>query len=86
MAVKMKKASGPDQIPNWVLHDLAGVIAGPVCAIFNSSIRESYVPLLWQSADVCPIPKTAPLQNIKKDLPPISLTPILAKNLEYFPV
>ena len=86
MAVKVSKAAGPDQIPNWILHDLAGIIGKPLCAIFNSSIREGYVPPLWRSADVCALPKVTPVLNTKKDLRPISLTPVVAKTLESFPV
>lgn len=86
MNIKVSKAVGPDQIPNWILHDLAGIIAGPVCAIHNSSIREGYTPEIWRSADICPLPKVKPIANIRKDLRPISLTPILAKLLEHHPV
>ena len=25
------KAPGPDGIPNWILHDLAGLISKPIC-------------------------------------------------------
>ena len=84
--IKVSKAVGPDNIPNWILKDLSGIIARPVCAIFNSSIRKGYVPSLWRSADVIPVPKTNPINNLKKDLRPISLTPILAKLLENYPV
>jgi hypothetical protein len=86
MKIKTTKASGPDQIPNWILKDLAALIAKPVCAIWNSSLREGFTPELWRSADICPVPKTNPIINIRKDLRPISLTPILAKLLEHHPV
>ncbi len=47
MKVKVSKAVGPDEIPNWLLRDLAHIIAGNINAIHNSSIREGYVPYLW---------------------------------------
>ncbi len=47
MKVKVSKAVGPDEIQNWLLRDLAHIIAGPINAIHNSSIREGYVPDPW---------------------------------------
>ena len=41
--VNTKKATGPDNIPDWVLQDCALLPAGPVCAIFNSSLRDGCV-------------------------------------------
>ena len=32
MDTKVRKAPGPDGIPNWVLADLAGLLSGPICA------------------------------------------------------
>lgn len=82
MATKVNKAPGPDGIPSWILRDLAGLISKPITAIFNSSIREGYVPSLWKSANITPIPKVNPPRSIQSDLRPISLTPVLAKHLE----
>ena len=83
--IKTHKATGPDEIPNWILHDYAAILAPPVCAIFNnSSLREGTVPALWKCADVRPVPKIRPPALIEKDLRPISLTPVLSKCLEKF--
>ncbi len=71
---------------SWLLRDLAHIIAGPINAIHNSSIREEYVPDLWRMANVCPLLKTTKVSDIKKDTRPISLTPVLSKLLEYHPV
>ena len=81
-----RKASGPDHIPNWIIKDMAAILAPPVCAIFNSSIQNGIVPSLWKSAEVIPLPKVTPPKVIEQDLRPISLTPILAKLLEDYPV
>ena len=53
-------------------------------SIFNSSIREGLVPVLWKSADVLPLPKISNLQSVECDLRPWpnSLTPVLSKILE----
>ena len=36
----IKKASGQDGIPTWVLKGSSGHLAPPIAAIFNSSFRE----------------------------------------------
>ena len=78
------KAPGPDGILNWILHDLPRLISKPNCCIFNSSIRDGSVPSCWKRADVVSIPKSNPPRSIESDLRPISLTPILSKQLESF--
>ena len=39
---------------------------------------------VWKSADIIPLPKVANPDCIKKDIRPISLTPVLSKILERF--
>lgn len=82
--IKTTKSSGPDNIPNWLLQDLSKELSAPICAIWNASFRDSYIPAIWKSANTCPLPKVSPPLNIKKDLRPISLTPILSKGIEFF--
>ena len=82
--LKQNKSPGPDGIAAWMLRDLAPLFAKPVTAIFNSSIRDGHVPSKWKSANICPLPKRNPPKVIEKDIRPISLTPLLAKELERF--
>ena len=42
--VKTNKTTGPDNIPAWVLKDHANILAAPLTAIFNSSLREGVLP------------------------------------------
>jgi len=35
--ISVRKAPGPDGLPNWVLRDYCTLLAGPVCAICNAS-------------------------------------------------
>ena len=84
MKIDISKAPGPDGIPNWILRDLASLISGPLCAIFNSSIRDGSVPEIWKSANITPIPKIKQPRDITSDIRPISLTPILSKCLEKY--
>ena len=37
--VKCRKATGPDNIPPWMVNNYAHLLAAPVTAIFNSSLR-----------------------------------------------
>ena len=69
------KVPGPDGI-------LAGIISKPVCAIFNSSVREGMLPPVRKLANVTPFPKVCLLRLIESELYTISLTPILTKHLE----
>ena len=82
--IKRNKAPGPDGIAAWMLRDLAPLLAKPIAAIFNSSIRDGHVPSKWKMANICPLPKRNPPKVIEKDIRPISLTPLLAKELERF--
>ena len=77
-----KKATGPENIPTWVLRDFGQVLAGPVACLWNSSIREGKISNVWKSAYVSPLPKVTPALEVRKDLRPISLTPLLPKGLE----
>ena len=47
--------------------------------IMNASLHEGRLPLSWKEADIIPVPKQRPIQDINKHLCPISLTPILSK-------
>lgn len=80
--INIYKAAGCDDIPNWFLRDFAPYLSEPICAIFNASVREGFVPRLWKSAIVIPVPKRQPPTSIRTDLRPISLIPTLAKILE----
>jgi len=82
--IKIYKAPGPDELPNWLLRDYAPWLCEPVCAIFNASVREGIVPPVWKKANVLPLPKVHPPTSIDSDIRPISLTPTLSKILESF--
>ena len=80
--VKTNKATGPDNVPAWILKHHASILAGPLTAIFNASLREGIIPETWKSANVIPVPKVNPPNTIEKDVRPISLTPIASTTLE----
>ena len=59
-----------------MLKDHANILAAPLTAIFNSSLREGVLPNEWKMANVIPLPKTKPMISVETDIRPISLTPI----------
>ena len=80
--VKVNRATGSYNIPAWMLRNHANVFAHPLTAIFNKSLREGILPVEWKMVNIIPLPKTNPPVSIKKDIRPISLTPIAAKVFE----
>ena len=81
-AVKSNKAPGPDLLPNWILNNFSMEISEPVKIIFNTSIKQSQVPMQWKEANVVPVPKKSPVMDILTDLRPTSLTATLSKVLD----
>ena len=75
--VSTSRASGPDDIPNWVLKEYADILAVPIAVILNASFSEVSVPRVWKLADVPPLPK-APIARfgIEKALKPVVLSHI----------
>jgi len=78
------KAAGSDEISTRFLKEDATVLCEPVAALLNASISEGFVPTIWKSAEVIPVPKTHPPRLTESDLRPISLLPVLSKTLKYF--
>ena len=64
-----------------VLRDYANYLAPVVTHIFNTSISEQTVPSLWKLANIVPIPKESPREEVKQ-LRPISLTNIIMRVFE----
>ena len=82
LRVKVNKASGPDGVPAWLIRNHAHILAAPLTAIFNNSLRTGIVPAQWKMAYVVPLPKAHPPVLIEKDIRSISLTPVTAKVFE----
>ena len=80
--INVRKASGPDNIPNWTLRDFAFAITEPLTFIFNVSIASGIVPDIWKMANITPLAKTHPPKSLENDIRPISLTCTLSKLLE----
>jgi hypothetical protein len=66
-AISVSKASGPDELPNWVLKSFSDILAPAITDIFNASFHECKVPKVWKIADV-------PLFLNSKTLPTLTRT------------
>ena len=64
--VKANKATWPHNIPVWVSMYYADILATPLTAMFNSSLREGALPNEWKMANVEPLPKINPPMLITK--------------------
>jgi len=82
--INIFKSPGPDRMPNWIRRDFCAQLARPVCAIFNASVRQGFVPAKWKEATIVPLPKNHPPRSIQSDLRPISSIATLGKILESF--
>ena len=78
------KASGSDGIPNWLLKEYADILSHPITSILNSSFAEQRLLASWKHADVIPVPKKKPINDIKNQLRFKSLTPAMSKIAEEF--
>ena len=77
--ISCARAGGPDDLPNWVLREHADILAAPIAENLNTDFLECKVPRAWEIADVPPLPKAPTVNDINKDLRPISLTSTLSK-------
>jgi hypothetical protein len=82
--IDVRKANGPDNVPNWVFRDFSVCVAEPLCAIFNECVCSGQVPSVWKKVNVIPVPKVHPPVVIKTDIRPKSVTPAISKLLESF--
>ena len=82
--ISTSRSSGPDDIPNWVLKTFSDILALPVADIINTSFQSCKVPQIWKMADVVPLPKVSVVNDLEKELRPISLTSTLSKIAESF--
>ena len=70
LSTNLHSAVGPDEIPAWLLRENGSSLCRPLCSLFNFSLRQGFVPILWKSANVSPIPKSTPALDIDSDFRP----------------
>jgi hypothetical protein len=79
--LKVRKASGLDQMPARLMRDAAAEICNPLTKIINASLETGHVPSEWKVTRVVPLfksGKTTDLDNYR----PISISPVASKILE----
>ena len=79
------KASGPDEIPNRILKELASEISPLLTALFNQSLNTGQHPKDWKTANISPIYKKDD-RHTASNYRPVSLTCVCSKLLEHIVV
>lgn len=79
--VRAGKSAGPDGITPRLLKDCASELAGPLCTIFNMSLKTGHVPARWKTSCLVPVPKV-PRPTGMKDYRPVALTSVIMRTLE----
>ena len=77
------KSYGPDYIHARLLKELAAILAGPITALFNLTLKTGKIPEDWKKAIISPIFKKGS-KHLASNYRPISLTSVLCKILESF--
>ena len=80
-SLSSKKAAGIDQIPTKIIKTGAEVRSGPLCYIFNKSIKSYKFPDRLKQAQVSPIFKKDD-PSMKKNYRPVGVLPTPSKKLE----
>ena len=78
----ISKASGPDQIPNKILRELAIHLAPVLTSLFNQSLLSETLPSDWKPANVTPVFKKGN-RSLASNYRPISLVCVACKLLEH---
>ena len=70
-----RSACGPDHIPGAVLRQCHSSLVSIFTRLFQLSLDTGYIPLLWETATVVPVPKKASSKALN-DYRPVVLTSI----------
>ena len=81
---KLPHKPGPDGISNWILKEYALILSDPICHIICCSLADQCLPFSWKLANIMPVPKQSPVQDVNNHVRPISLTPAISKVAEEF--
>ena len=82
--IKANKSPCPSVIPNKILKDFAFEFALILTDIYNSSLKDGYVPAQLKESQVRPLPKCSSPKTVENDLRPITPTSQIAKIMEGF--
>ena len=79
--LKVREASGPDQMPARLMRGAAAEICNPLTKIINVSLETGYIPREWKVARVVPLFKSGKITDLD-NYRPISILPVASKILE----
>lgn len=80
--IKPFTASGPDNLPAYLLKEGADELAPVFTLLFQATLHQGKIPLGWKTADVAPIFKKGD-KHKPENYRPISLTCIVSKTMEH---
>src|SRR3989442_10350368 len=80
--IKPNTATGPDDIPAFLIRKLAQFISPNIAQLYNSSISNGIFPLEWKKANVVAIYKGKGSKADVENYRPISVLPVLGRVLE----
>jgi hypothetical protein len=80
--LKVNKASGPDNIPNIMLKELASELAPVLQDLFTQSLSSGLLPSDWRNANITPLFKKGD-RHLPVNYRPVSLTSVTCKLLEH---
>jgi hypothetical protein len=80
-SLNIKKATGLDLIPAWLLKQCSNTLANPITQIFNASLKAGIVPAAFKQAKVKPLFKKGDRQSVNY-YRPISILPVISIILE----
>ena len=83
LASKSSSSCGPDGCPTKILK-LFPELSLPLTDVFNMSLKQKRIPLVWKQANVIPIFKGKGYKMEIENYRPISLTNVFCKLLESF--
>ena len=81
-SIKPNTATGSDELPGFLLKQLAVYIAPNLTTILNKSLSEGAFPTLWKQANVCAVWKGKGSKNEPSNYRPISIIPVVARVFE----
>ena len=82
LCLKPHKASGPDQIPNRLLKELAWELSPALTALYNQSLTSRCIPKDWSQALISPVYKKGNVHEAS-NYRPVSPTSVACKILEH---
>ncbi|MCG8048840.1 MAG: reverse transcriptase domain-containing protein [Candidatus Thiodiazotropha endolucinida] len=80
-SLELGKSTGPDNVNNKILKELATPLSKPLCDLFNSSMSKGIFPDLWKEANVTPLHKKDD-PSMVSNYRPISLLSTVGKIME----